>query len=424
MQNANKYGNLKGEKVDHTERRIIEEVDKHKNDFVNFFQKLVQVPSFTGQEKDVADVLIKGMKKRGFQDIEIVERIPGHPNVLGHIKGVEEGPTYTFNGHMDLLPPQREDQWTHPPFSAHIEDGKIYGRGTVDMKAGTFGSFFAGIVINNLEIPLRGDVLFTGVCDEEICGVNGMTYLIKEGYVKKNHEDDFGMNCEPTDLTEMNMATKGVFRVDIKVQGKGAFGARPYLGISAINKAAKLVEAIMKLNDRIGNDESLKHSLLEPPSVLVTLIKGGEASNLVPDACTLTVTRRMHPSETREGCMKDYQNIIDQLHSEDPEFKAEVHPWDNFRPPVELPLDLPVVDAYRRALKLVTGKDMVLTGSEGGTDASLVVYHTRIPMPVYGPGDYKLLGMVDEYVEIEDFINAIKIYALTIYYTLGIKDEK
>lgn len=402
-----------------TERLIIESVENRKEEFVSFFQSLIQIPSFTGEEKEVADALIKGMKERGFDDIEVIERMPGHPNVLAHINGNEDGPTYTFNGHLDILPPQNNSQWPHPPFSGHITDGKIYGRGTVDMKAGTFSSFFAGLVIKDLGIYLKGNVLFTAVCDEEVCGKNGMLHLIKEGYIKKNKDYDFGLNCEPTDLIEMNMATKGVLRVDIKVQGKGAFGARPYLGISAINKASKLIESIMQLNDRIKNDQSLRHPMLEPASVLITLIQGGEASNLVPDSCTMTVTRRMLPCERIEDCLKDYADIIEQLNFEDPEFKAEITPWENFRPPVELPQDLLLVNAIRKAQMLVTGKDLMLTGSEGGTDASLVVYYTGIPMPVYGPGNYKLLGTVDEHVTIDDFLNAIKIYALSIYYMLG-----
>lgn len=407
--------------MDPIERQIITEVEKKKEDFIQLLRKFIQIPSYTGEEKEIGDALVKEMKIRGLQDIKIIEKIPGHPNVLANIKGIEEGPTYTFNGHLDILPPQNPDEWEFCPLSGHIKDGSIYGRGTVDMKAGTFGSFFAGLVINNLKIPLRGNVLLTAVCDEEICGENGMLYLIKEGYIKKNHKDDFGINCEPT-LLEMNMATKGVLRVDIEVKGKGAFGARPYLGISAIDKSIKLLEEIILLNDKISKGKSSEHPLLEPPSVMTTLINGGEASNLVPDICKLTVTRRMIPGETKEECLQDYLKIIEKLNCEDSDFIAEVFPWENFRPPVELASDTSIVNAYSKAQILVTGKPLELSGSEGGTDASLVVFYTGIPMPVYGPGDYKLLGTVNEHVKIEDFINAIKIYALSIYYLLGIKE--
>lgn len=404
------------------EKKIIELVDKNKDDFISFFQELVKFPSFTGQEKEIGEALVNGMRARGFEDIEVIERIPGHPNVLAHIRGTE-GPTYTFNGHLDIIVPQKNEQWPHPPFSADIEDGKIYGRGTVDMKSGTFASFFAGLIVKELGIPLHGNVLFTAVCDEMICGDNGILYLLDKGYVKMNSEDDFGLNCEPTNLMEMNIATKGVMQFSIKVHGKSAFNARPYLGISAIDKASKLIDAIVELNEKIRSDESLNHPLLERPSVAVSMIQGGEAFNLIPDLCTLTIARRLLPCETEEGCLNDFRDIIERLHSEDPEFSAEIICDHNFRPPVEVPADAPIVDVIRRAQLLVTGKEMGLIGSQGGTDASLIVYRTGMPMPVYGPGDYKLLGTVNECVSIEDFLNAIKIYALSIYYTLGIDEQ-
>jgi succinyl-diaminopimelate desuccinylase len=405
--------------VNSTERRIIDEVDKRAGDLVPFFQQLARCRSFTGQETEVANLLMEGLRARGFTDIELVERTPGRPNVLGHIRGTQDGPTYTFNGHLDVLPLQDNSSWPHDPFGGCIEDGRLYGRGTVDMKSGTFSSFFAGLVFSSLGVPIRGSVLFTAVCDELVCGKDGILYLLERGIIKKNHPDDFGINCEPTNLDEINMATKGVLRADIIVTGKGAFGARPYLGINAINHAASLILEIKRLDERLRGDPRLKHPLLEPPSVLVAMISGGEASNLVPDRCKLTVTRRMHPRETLEGCLEEYRDIIERLRGEDPEFKAGVIPWEGFRPPVEVPAESPVVPAFVRAHKLVTGRDLPMTGSEGGTDASHVVAQTGIPMPVYGPGDYRLLGTVDENVPISDFLDAIKVYALTIYYMLG-----
>jgi acetylornithine deacetylase/succinyl-diaminopimelate desuccinylase family protein len=386
---------------------------------VRFFQQLVRCASFTGQETEAANLLTEGLRARGFTDVEIVGRRPGRPNVLAHIRGAADGPTYTFNGHLDVLPPQENSSWPHDPFGGCIENGRLYGRGTVDMKGGTFSSFFAGLIFSSLDIPIRGNVLFTAVCDELVCGKDGILYLLDAGIIKKNHPDDFGINCEPTNLDEINMATKGVLRADITVIGRGAFGARPYLGINAINHAASLILGIKRLDERLRNDPELKHPLLEPPSVLTAMINGGEASNLVPDRCKLTVTRRLHPRETMEGCLDEYRDIIRRLREEDPEFRADITPWEGFRPPVEVPLDTPVVSAFARAHHLVTGRDLPMTGSEGGTDASHVVARTGIPMPVYGPGDYRLLGTVDENIPISDFLDAIKVYALTIYYMLG-----
>lgn len=407
--------------MDKTEQKIIQAVDVRRDELVAFFRQLVQIRSFSGQETEMASLLADGLRFRGWNDVKIVGISPEHPNVLARIKGVEEGPTYTFNGHMDVIQPQDADRWPHQPFAGVIENGKLYGRGTVDMKSGTVSSFFAGLIFQSADIPIRGEVLFTGVCDELINGDNGVLYLIKEGYIKKNSPDDFGINCEPTNILEMNIATKGVYRADITVLGKGAFNARPYLGISAIDKATKLIRAVMELDERIR--KTMTHPLLEPRSVCVAMISGGEASNTVPDKCKLTVTRRMHPCETQRQCYQDYVDILERLSKEDPEFRANISEWGNCRPPAEVSSDLSVIDAFRRAQKLVTGKDLILSGSEGGTDASHVVALTGIPMPVYGPGDYKLLGTPNECVSLEDFLNAVKIYALTIYYTLGVEKK-
>ena len=100
---------------------------------------------------------------------------------------------------------------------------------------------------------------------------------------------------------------------------------------------------------------------------------------------------------------------------------AEIHPWPGFRPPVEVSTDIPLVDAVRKALKLSSSTDLQLTGSEGGTDGSHVVARTGIPMPVFGPGDHNLLGTREEHVKVEDFLNAIKTYALTVYYMMGME---
>lgn len=407
-----------------TEQRILAAVEEQREDLIAFFRRLVQCRSVTGQEQEVARLLAEGLRERGMTEVEIVGRSPERPNVIAYYRGREDGPTCTFNGHLDVLPPQEDGAWPHPPFAADLEEGKIYGRGTVDMKSGTFSSFFAGLILNRLQLPIRGQVVFTGVCDELVCGRDGVLYLLEQGYIKKTHPEDFGLNCEPTDLREMDMATKGVLRVDVVIQGKGAFNARPYLGISAIDKAAKFIQAIQQLHERISTDPDHTHPLLAPRSVQVAMIQGGEASNLVPARVTMTVTRRLHPGETQEECLRDYEQIIAGLRAQDPEFQAELHPWEGFRPPVEVPVDTPVVEAVRRAQRLVTGRELVLTGSEGGTDASHVVARTGIPMPVYGPGDHTLLGTVEECVPAEDFISAVKIYALTVYYMLGVEDDR
>ena len=407
---------MNNQPLSETEQRIVDAVEAKRQDIIDFFQKMVQFPSLPGEEKEMGEALCQGLKDWGMEDVRIVEKEPGHPNVLAKITGVEEGPNFTINGHMDVIHPGSPETWTDPPFSGKIKDGKIYGRGTVDMKAGTISSALACAVINQLKIPLRGSVLYTAVCDEEICGDRGMLYLLEAGYIKKTRDDDFGLNCEPTNADYIEVATKGVFRAEVFIYGKSAFGGRPWLGINAIDKAYQFIQKVHELNDRLGEK---KHPLMAPRSILVAMIEGGSATNIVPDTCKVTVTRRLFPGETKEICVKDFQDIIDELSKEDPEFKATLKPWKKFRPPSEVSPETHIVQCLAKAHKNIHGFEAPYKGSEGGADASFYVDQLKLPMPVYGPGVCVRLGAPDEYVTIEELMDGVKVYALTIYYALG-----
>lgn len=123
------------------------------------------------------------------------------------------------------------------------------------------------------------------------------------------------------------------------------------------------------------------------------------------------------PGETKEECLKEFQDIFDQLKKEDPEFEATLNIRDGFRPPAEVSKDTVVCQAVAKAHKLIRGEDLIFASSEGGTDASHVVDQLQIPMPVYGPGEESLIGTVQECIDLDDIVDAVKVYALTIYYT-------
>ena len=399
-----------------TEQRILAKVEEKRQDIIDFFQKMVQIPSLPGEERELGEALVKAMGEWGLTDISVVEKEAGHPNVLARIKGKKEGPNFIFNGHLDVIHPGSPETWTDPPFSGKIKDGRIYGRGTVDMKAGTMSSFLAGAIINQLQIPLKGNVLLTAVCDEEICGERGILYLLQEGYIKKQREDDIGLNCEPTDLNRIVVANKGVLRADVTFHGKSAHGARPWLGVNAIDQAVKFIVKVHELADKIGKQT---HPLVQPPTILIAMIEGGSATNLVPDTCKVTLTRRLLPCENKAQAIRDYEDILAALKAEDTTFKADLHIWQGFRPPVEVPTDTTVVQVVKRAHQKVRGTELPFAGGEGGTDASHVVHETGLPMPVYGPGDVTKTGCVDENIPLDDVVDAVKVYALAIYYALG-----
>lgn len=222
------------------EEQILNKVEERREKIIAFLQHVVQTPSLTGEEATVGQAFYEGMKDWGLEDVKIVEAAPKRPNVLGYVKGKGEEFGLVFNGHMDVLPVGDEADWQYPPFSGKIVDGKMYGRGTIDMKAGVCASIAAAGIIKELGIPLKGYVQCTGNCDEEICGDLGILFLLKEGYIKGG-PGIAGINCESTNLKTLDIAQKGNMRLHIHFKGKSILGCRPWKGINAVSHAAKCI---------------------------------------------------------------------------------------------------------------------------------------------------------------------------------------
>ena len=395
------------------EQMILAKVEENRQKIIDFVQKIVQIPSISGEEYEIGQALAQGMQDWGLEDIQVVEKVPKHPNLLARVNGKKDGPTLVFNGHMDVISPGDASLWTYPPYSGAIADGRMYGRGTVDMKSGTCTSMLAAAILKQTGLPLGGNIQLTVVCDEEICGDRGILYLLENDLI----QGDFGINCEPTNFENVTVAHKGFLRLHITVHGKNAHGSRPYLGHNAIDDAIKVINRIHLLKEQI---QYKKHPILTTgPVIVVATIDGGSAMNMVPDECVLGISRRLMPSENKEDAIRDFQCILDQLKAEDPEFKAEIKVWPQYRPPLDLPVDAPIIAAIQKAHKVVRGADLPLGGKDGGTDASFIVNATGMPMPIYGPGEYRIMAALDENITVDDLIDAVKVYALAAYYALN-----
>ena len=225
------------------ERRIIAAVDEQKDDLIAFFRELLQCRSFTGKEQEVAAKLIGGLRARGMEEVELVERTPGRPNVLAYYRGAEEGPTCTFNGHLDVLPPQDYASWDHPPFAADMEDGRIYGRGTVDMKGGLAASLYAAAIAKREGLLEGRTVYVTGsVCEEYCDGV-----CLEHFYRHSGVRPDFCVICEPSDNT-ITLGHTGKVQARIVTQGVSAHGSAPEKGVNAVYEMAEIIQRVEALN--------------------------------------------------------------------------------------------------------------------------------------------------------------------------------
>jgi len=396
-----------------TERSILEQIEKNHDRIISFVQEMIRIPSITGDEEKIGKAFYEKMKSIGLDEVEMVEVEPGRPNVVGKFKGKEKGKTLMFNGHMDVVPYGPLEEWDYPPCSGEIVDDRMYGRGTVDMKSGTCSSVLAVEIIKELGIPLKGEVLLTAVCDEEVGGTKGIRYLIEKGYIKA----DMGINCEATNLKTIDIAHKGIYRCDVTVYGRAIHGSRPWLGINAIDKAVDILNRVKILEEQL---KLRKHPLLNYPTIHVGTIQGGTVVNMIPSQCKMDFDRRIIPGESFEMAEKEIQAILDQLNKEDPDFRAELKAKHVKRPILNVPSDALVVKSIQKAHKIVIGEDLPIGGKDAGTDASWIVAATGMPMPIYGPGDYLKNSLAaNENIVLKDIIDAVKIYALTIYYLLG-----
>jgi putative selenium metabolism hydrolase len=303
------------------------------SDMVAFGQKLVQTPSISGTEKDLADLDIAEMEKLGYDEVFRDD----HGNVVGIVKGTEDGPTIMFNSHMDHVSPGDVANWEgYDPYGGLIDVCKvdnqdkepdeaecIHGRGASDVKCGEAVQIYSGGLLVKLRekgFPIKGNYMFTGVVQEEPAEMVGMLHLVDKTFPAKGLTYDAMVSSEATSL-KLYCGHRGRVEMLITVYGRTSHGSAPWLGINSIYKAMPLIARIKdELYPSLPTDEELGQA-----SVSLNIIECSPgALSIVPDKCLLSLDRRTLPGETAETAMAQIQAIIDDLASKDDEFKADV----------------------------------------------------------------------------------------------------
>ncbi len=283
--------------------------EERKNETVELCRKLISTRSYSGEENGVVDVIKSAFNNMGFDDFFIDD----YGNIIGHIKGEESGKSILFDGHMDTVPVIDKSEWKYPPFAAEIHEGKMYGRGTSDMKGALCAmicavSYFA----KDIKRKFKGDIYIAGVVHEECFeGVASrkISARVKPDYVVIGEAS----NCN------LKIGQRGRAEILVETFGKPAHSANPENGINAVYKMNKLIEAIRKL--KLSTHPFLGDGILELTDIKSSPYPG---ASVVPDYCRATFDRRLLVGETRESVLKPIQDIIKKLEGEDAEFKAKV----------------------------------------------------------------------------------------------------
>jgi len=367
-----------------------------KNELVNLTHHLVSIPSVNppGKENEVAELIVNELKKMGLNPERLLV-YPGRPDVVASLGSGQE-PTLILNGHMDVVPPG--EGWSFSPFKPLIKDGKIFGRGSADMKGGLAAMLEALKCLVMEEDKLRGSIVFQGVVDEEVTG-HGTEHLIESGF-----KGNYAIVGEPTDLYPC-IAQRGSATFEVLTKGIAAHASQPEKGINAIMSMKKIIDSIEKYSLKL---KERRHPLLNTALINVGLIQGGVKSNIIPDKCLMQVDRRMVPNENPNEVIEEFKSLVKKIEDKNPDVKPEIKVI-NAVGPFETAEDSPIVKAAVEAVENVEGKLKKPAGFMATCDG---YFFSRVGTQtvILGPGSLNQAHKPDEYVEVEQLLKAVKIY--------------
>lgn len=305
-----------------------------------------------------------------------------------------------YNGHLDTVPVGSEN-WVHQPFEAEVSEGKIWGRGSADMKGGLAVLMVAARALSEARVSLQGDLIIAATAGEETDSLGATSIAARP---------DLGpvqavVIPEPS-YNDIYVAEKGALWVELSTQGKTAHGSMPDLGQNAVMMMVMLIRELERLD--IPYPE---HPMLDGFTQSVNTIAGGMKTNVVPDHCGATVDMRTVPGQDHRAILRQVQDLIADLSRRIPGFRASVRVI-NDRIPIETSPEEPVVRSFADVVAEVTGHRPVPKGVRYYTDAVAFVPALKTPMTICGPGDARLAHQPNENVEVSKLVEAAKIYAL------------
>ncbi len=347
------------------------------------------VPGAPG-EGEVARTLAATLNAWGFRTT-LVEAAPGRPNVVARI-GRPGGKVLLFNGHLDVV---GVDGMLHPPFKAEEREGRIYGRGSCDMKGGV--AAMCAAAARAASEGLDGEIVISAVADEEYESL-GTRALVASGL-----RADAAIVTEPTRLA-INPAHRGFVWVELDFRGRAAHGSRYDLGVDAIRHAGLVIASL----DQLQRDtlDHRTHALLGHASLHLSTIAGGSGWSTYPDRCTLRIERRTMPGETTEQVLQEFAAACERVAALDDTLDVQLRHVLT-QGPSDVAGDAPIVRALEAAMR-AEGETVLHEGMSAWTDAALL-NDAGIPAICYGPGDIMLAHADEEWIPLDEVERATRV---------------
>ena len=409
-------------------QKVLEKIDERREASIGFLQKMIAIPSVTGDEAKIQKFLADYLAGIGLNvdtwetNWEELKKHPayrpvargyeGRPNIVATLKGTGGGRSLLLNGHTDVIPVGGGEGWSDDPWSATIRDGRVYGRGSADMKSGVASHIMAVECLLAVGVKPKGDLLLDIVVDEEVSGHGTLDTVIR-GY-----KADAGISGETSGLA-VQPACIGRIWFEIEIHGKPAGIQKRYEGISGIELGNKIVKAVNDLEaKRVATvTHPLYPNALDTLPCMIGSFSAGNYPSAFPANCLLKGSMGTVPGEDHEGVKRSLVEQVARAAAEDP--------WMKLHPPKvrfvgydaeasEIPRDHPIVTTVCKNYKEITGRDPEISGRQGAADTRFLNRYANTPTVIFGPGSTAVMHADDEYVSIDDYMTAIKVMALSI----------
>ncbi len=395
-------------------------------ELIGWVQALTRIPSVwrpeTGEGEEAAARWVEARcREIGLETyVEAVQ--PGRPNVIAWLRGsagrTGAKKTLMFEGHTDVVTEGDPALWTDPPFSATLRDGRIYGRGANDMKAGLVCALIALKALKQSGVALSGDVVLGAVCDEE-GRMLGIKHFVERGWADSVTA---AIICEPEE-NHLCISQKGVMWLKIVISGVMAHGAMPLTGVNTAYPAARFLDAVHALEERQiaqhGRDPFLGQPSITPTIVLSPPRGAGEPqNNVMPGATEIVLDCRLIPGQDPDALSAQVRALLTAAVAVDARLSATLDVLE-VRHPTKTERAHEIVRTLDGAFRDLTGAEPIYGGVPGSTDGTILNARKGIPIVTCGPGDIHIPHHIDEWVSVDEIKTAARLYAIAALRYLG-----